>query len=231
MNRSTFNFADRFGNLLYIRESISVVWGTQKRRVALFRCDCGNLKEISVNSVKSGATRSCGCLAKQIHLQMSTTHGLSGSRIYNIWNMMIQRCTNPIMISFPIYGGRGITVCEEWAAPCGVGFENFYMDMSEGYDDSLSLDRIDNSQGYYKENCKWSTRREQCTNRRLMLKNRIGKAGVAERITKKAVKYTAVIAIAKGVRKHLGTFDKLEDAIAARERAELEFYGFLTERI
>lgn len=82
------------------------------------------------------------------------------SRIYRIWSNMKTRCANPKTIEYHRYGGRGITVCPEWQS-----FEGFYRDMAEGYNDSLTLDRIDNDAGYSKANCRWATLREQCVNR------------------------------------------------------------------
>lgn len=87
------------------------------------------------------------------------SHRMSSTRLYYIWGNMIQRCTNPKVKNYHRYGGRGVTVCKEWLI-----FDNFLEDMRDGYADNLSIDRIDNDKGYCKENCRWTTRKEQSSN-------------------------------------------------------------------
>ena len=87
------------------------------------------------------------------------SHGLRNTKLYNIWNSMLGRCNRPSQDSYRIYGAKGIKVCKEWH-----NFVNFYADMGNSYKDGLSLDRIDNSKGYYKENCRWVTVKEQARN-------------------------------------------------------------------
>lgn len=92
------------------------------------------------------------------------THGMSKTRIYRTWRGMINRCKFPYEVSYKNYGARGIKVCERW-----LKFENFYEDMKDGYTDEMTIDRVDNNKGYYKENCKWSTPEEQQRNKRNVL--------------------------------------------------------------
>ena len=87
-------------------------------------------------------------------------HGKKRSSIYTIWRSMIDRCENPNVKAYPNYGGRGIKVCDDWH-----DFKTFYREMGDR-PEGMTLDRIDNDKGYYKWNCKWSTRREQIINRR-----------------------------------------------------------------
>lgn len=120
-------------------------------------CDCGNTKVINGSSLKSGRTTSCGCFVKKIN----TTHGYSKHPLFQSWQAMVKRCINKKDPAYKNYGGRGISVCEEWLhSP-----NQFIADMNPR-PLGLELDRIDNNKGYSKENCKWSTRKEQCTNRR-----------------------------------------------------------------
>ena len=131
----------------------------------LFKCDCGNEKEVAAGAVISGNTMSCGCLlrekSKERIVELSQSHGATHTTEYRSWKSMIQRCTNPNSINYKDYGGRGITVCEDWKS-----FERFIADVGLKPTDNHTIDRINNEGNYEPGNCKWSTRQEQLSNRR-----------------------------------------------------------------
>ena len=123
-------------------------------------CECGAETKKRAYAIKGGNTRSCGCMRRENNL----THGLSGHPLYQIWLNMIQRCTNPNDRGWENYGGRGITVCERWSG-LPDGLLNFAADMGER-PPGLSLDRLDNNNGYYKDNVAWNDAKRQTANRR-----------------------------------------------------------------
>jgi hypothetical protein len=129
-----------------------------KVRYGNYLCQCGNTVKKRIQSVKTGNTKSCGCLQKELQkLSKYSLHGKCTSRTYNSWTAMKSRCKD---ISKPYYHGRNITYCERWN-----DFKNFLADMGER-PDGMTLDRIDSNGNYEPSNCKWSTNKEQSTNRR-----------------------------------------------------------------
>jgi hypothetical protein len=136
----------------------------------LCRCVCGVEKSISVYQLRSGRTQSCGCLRKERATAAVVTHGQfrggrrrAASGTYSSWQSMVNRCTNPTNKNFKEYGGRGITVCDRWRGR--DGYSNFVEDMGER-PDGMSIERVENSSGYEKSNCRWATPLEQAQNRR-----------------------------------------------------------------
>jgi len=126
------------------------------------KCSCGKLTSIRTSVLKLGDTNSCGCLHTERLVQINSKHGEYRTRLNYIWNSMIQRCTNSRHGAWANYGGRGITVSEEWAS-----FEPFSRwAISNGYKDDLQIDRIDNNKGYSPNNCRWVTASRNCRNRR-----------------------------------------------------------------
>lgn len=148
-----FKEGDRIGMLVGIRKiRVDKFDGS----VWEFKCDCGNLLIRSVQVVKKKKHQSCGCNIKY----MATTHGMSYTRIFKIWDGILSRCLNENNVNYFRYGAKGIKVCKRW-----LKFKNFYEDMKDGYADNLSIDRIKNNNGYYKNNCRWATKVQQDRNR------------------------------------------------------------------
>lgn len=157
----------KFGRLYVVREALPEEYiSKQKRLYLVCLCDCGNETVVRENTLVNGKVKSCGCLRYERLLASHTKHGynlLTGNakRTFRIWTGMVARCTNPNNKDYTNYGGRGIKVCDRWLN----SFEAFLEDM-EVPDEDLQIDRIDNNQGYFKENCRWTTIKEQTRNRR-----------------------------------------------------------------
>lgn len=152
-----------FGRLTVIKEE--PVRSNDGKVKWFCKCDCGNNTSTTGKDLKSGDTKSCGCLVKEWASKSATirntTHGLCEHPLYIIWRGMRVRCYKKWSKNYKNYGDRGITVCDSWEED----FINFYNDMLLGYKEGLQLDRVDNDKGYYKENCRWVTNQQNQTNK------------------------------------------------------------------
>ena len=157
----------KFNRLTIIRESPSVkTSGGNSKRVVFCLCDCGNSKDFILQCVLTGVSKSCGCYnIESISSRMkiiNKKHGYFHTDEYNIWRSIKKRCLCVNNTGYKNYGGRGISICDEWLN----SVECFINDMGMRPDKTYSIARIDNNKGYYKENCRWATKKEQCQNQR-----------------------------------------------------------------
>lgn len=144
----------RFGNWTVLEKTCD----KHSKTAWLCRCDCGTERIILAAHLLNGKRTNCGC--KRIY---PTTHKMTNTRLYRIHQSMLQRCYNPKDKAYRNYGGRGISVCPEWRGE--HGFENFAKWSSEnGYNDSLTIDRINSNGNYEPSNCRWATYEQQENN-------------------------------------------------------------------
>lgn len=157
----------RFGRLTVLSSTDRRTNGASREIIWKCKCDCGNIAYVATNNLmaKKCKTLSCGCLRKE----KTTKHNLSHTKIYKALVAIKGRCKNTKDKNYFRYGGRGITVCKEWDGE--NGFENFYKwSIENGYEDGLTIDRIDNNKGYSPDNCRWASQKVQMNNTR---RNRI----------------------------------------------------------
>ncbi len=209
-----------FGRVTVIHEVSPSARRTQggRRREFILQCSCGTTMQRPLKDFISGRYVSCGCHGREARLASRTTHGMSSSRQYSIWAHILERCDNPKSMYYSEYGGRGVTYPQQWRT-----FAGFWSDMSEGYSDDLEIDRVDPNKGYSKSNCRWATESMQGYNQRVRSTNTSGRTGVYK--YKLKARWWAEIR-KEGKSVFLGVFRSFDDACAARERAEIEVYGF-----
>lgn len=158
----------KYGDIEVVQD-LGIVNGDRK---AIFKCYCGNNFETFVSSVKNKNTRSCGCLRDKVQKEIHITHGYTTERkkheLYNRWHRMVSRCNSIKNSDYKDYGARGILVCKEW-----LDFSNFVeWAYSSGYEQELTIERVNNDGDYTPQNCIWATRKVQANNTRRSLKNK-----------------------------------------------------------
>lgn len=158
---------ETFGRLKVVQFGGRVMLPSGKQRLSwLCVCECANQTTVESNHLMHGKIRSCGCFRNDCVAQRKSLHGYSKHPLFDVWNAMIQRCTNPRVAAWKYYGARGINVCKEW-----LDVAVFIRDMWPSYRPGLEIERKNNNSGYSPDNCCWATRRQQMLNTRRSKKN------------------------------------------------------------
>jgi hypothetical protein len=210
MPRKKMQNGVKFGRLTVIKPYHSK--NSCNRSVHLCRCICGIEKTVDGAHLTSGATVSCGCHRAESAKRRMTVHGKSSGGAYRSWVSIKARCNDKENKSYTNYGGRGIKMCERWN-----DFELFLSDMGPR-PGGLSIDRKDNDDGYYKENCRWSTRTVQSRNRRPRTELPCG----IRRL--ESGSYAAGIGVNRK-KIYLGSSKSLDEVIRMRLEAEDKYWG------
>lgn len=188
-------------------------------------CECGTRKNVKGTALRTGTSKSCGCLQKEMAAERITTHGYSKSKLYNTWYAMLRRCDDPTDESYENYGGRGITYDPRYS-----DFMEFHKDHFEGFEKHVTeygeaqttLDRIDNDGDYVKSNLRWTDWSTQARNRRVRTDSVSGVTGVCWH--KDTGKWYASIFV-NNKQIHLGSFTDFNLAVEAREDAEIKYWN------
>lgn len=218
-NRIEYKPGQRIGNCIYLKEADSIISPSgNKMRIALFQCACGKEFESKINPVKSYRTVSCGCYHKAQSSERLKTHGLSGHPLYSKWIDMKDRCYNPKAPYYKNYGGRGITVCDEWLNDAKA-FIDYVSSLPNAIGQGLTIDRIRNNEGYKPGNLRWATYHIQSVNQNIRSDNKSGYIGVS--FCKERKKYTSTIGVNRK-KINLGRHNTDVEALHARNKYIIE---------
>lgn len=209
MKKLKYRYGQKVGNCIYQKEAFSKLGSHQR---AYFKCECGAIFTASVTAVKSGRTTSCGCISRR------GKHQLSRHSLYAVWIDIKGRCYNKNNPSYINYGGRGITICNEWRDDFKV-FYDYMIKLPKYGIPGLTIDRINNDGNYEPGNIRFATRIIQITNRRKNKNNSSGYTGVS--FVKGYGKYESAITINyKHIR--IGYADTAMEAANMRDKYIIE---------
>jgi hypothetical protein len=215
------NIGDKFGRLTFIGEADGKINNRgHKLAHGLFMCECGNECVCDLHRVKSGVKKSCGCLRNEIAGDRFRVHGLAHNYVHKAYKGVKTRCFNPNSVQYENYGGRGITMCEEWKSD----FKKFYeWAMKNGWEEGLHLDRIDNDGNYEPNNCRFVEPKENNAigRQRKRKDNTSGWVGVYKTHSNR---WMAGIQINKKPY-YIGTYETVEEAVMARINYEILHLG------
>ena len=189
-------------------------------------CDCGTVKWVKSQVLRSGKAMSCGCLKNEMAGARLRTHGLSNTDEYKIYKGIKKRCYNIEAHAYENYGGRGIVMSDEWL-DIKTGFLTFLEEMGKRPSKKHSVERKNVNGNYCKENCHWADMQQQAFNQRVKSSNK--STGVLGISLTPAGKYKVRVGTKEG-RKYLGTFETIEKALEVLQSAEIEYWGMLRDR-
>lgn len=161
----------KFGKLTVLKQDKPYITsGGAWKTFWICQCECGNYVHANVNKLKTGYTRSCGCLRVERIKELNRKYTITDKRLYGIYKSMIDRCHNKQNDRYTSYGSRGIIVCDAWLGEYGYEFFSKWA-IENGYDENAkrgecTLDRIDTNGNYEPDNCRWITNKEQQNNKR-----------------------------------------------------------------
>ena len=208
----------KFGRLTVVRQASNYVYSSGRQQIRWeCVCECGNIAIVLASNLKSGDSKSCGCLSKEVAVTHNTTHGYRKHPLYAVWASMKLRCLNKKNTCYKYYGGKGVSICEEWVNSAET-FINWAL--KNGWKKGLQIDRIDNDGNYTPVNCRFVSARQNCLNRRVLRKNnKSGYEGVTQETKNK--KWRSRILV-KGNAIRLGAFESKKDAVCSRNNYIIE---------